>query len=91
MERWFDKFYDCQSFGYRPKTEIVRHLIKQYEGPFVVVGDRNTDLACAKEIHAPFIGCLYGYGTKEELRGADVLLERPEGLSSAVVFLLENS
>lgn len=25
MERWFDHFYDCESYGFRPKTEIVRN------------------------------------------------------------------
>ncbi len=24
MERWFDRFYDCESYGFRPKTEIVQ-------------------------------------------------------------------
>jgi phosphoglycolate phosphatase len=32
-----------------------------------VVGDRGSDLAAGKAIGAPFIGCLYGYGTPEEL------------------------
>ena len=28
MERWFDHFYDCESYGFRPKTEIVQEIIR---------------------------------------------------------------
>lgn len=70
MERWFDRFYDCESYGFVPKTEIVQKIIRSYPGPYVVVGDRKHDLECAKACESPFIGCLYGYGTDGELEGA---------------------
>ena len=44
MERWFDRFYDCESYGFRPKTEIVQEIIREYAGPYLVVGDRRQDL-----------------------------------------------
>lgn len=71
MERWFDRFYDCESYGFSPKTEIVQEIIKDYPGPYVVVGDRRHDLECAKACGSPFVGCLYGYGAEGELKGAD--------------------
>lgn len=30
MERWFDRFYDCESYRFRPKTEIVQEIIREY-------------------------------------------------------------
>lgn len=71
MERWFDRFYDCESYGFIPKTEIVQEIRKEYPGPYVVVGDRRHDLACARACESPFIGCLYGYGEEGELADAD--------------------
>lgn len=74
MERWFSAFYDCESFDFAPKTEIIKEIKKQYHAPFLVIGDRRTDLDCAKAGQSPFLGCLYGYGNKRELEGADALV-----------------
>lgn len=30
MERWFEQFYDCESYGFCPKTEIVQEVIRDY-------------------------------------------------------------
>lgn len=44
MKRWFERFYDCESYGFRPKTEIVQDIIREYPGPYLVIGDRKQDL-----------------------------------------------
>lgn len=75
MERWFDRFYDCESYGFAPKTQIIKEILPQYDAPYVVIGDREKDLACARAADAAFIGCLYGYGSREELSGADALIK----------------
>ena len=85
MERWFDHFYDCESYGFRPKTEIVQEIIREYTGPYLVVGDRRQDLECARACKSPFIGCLYGYGEKGELNGADHLAEHIEEIPQLVI------
>ena len=41
----------------------------------MVIGDRVKDLDCARAVGAAFIGCLYGYGSRQELAEADVLIE----------------
>lgn len=48
-----------------PKTEIVQEVIRDYPGSYLVIGDRRQDLECARSCKSPFIGCLYGYGEKE--------------------------
>ena len=40
MKRWFERFYDCESYGFRPKTEIVQDIIREYPGPYLVIGNR---------------------------------------------------
>lgn len=78
MDRWFEAFYDCESFGYAPKTRIIRLLAREFPAPYVVIGDRRSDLDCARASGSRFIGCRYGFGTEEELQGADLLAESPE-------------
>lgn len=73
MERWFQAFYDCESFGFAPKTEIIREVRRRFAPPYIVIGDRHNDLECAKACGSPFIGCLYGFGEESELSGADLL------------------
>ena len=73
MDRWFDAFYDCASYGYIAKEEIMKLVAADYgeksgaQAPgFVVIGDRGSDYAAAKSVGAPFIWCAYGYGSREE-------------------------
>lgn len=85
MERWFDHWYDCESYGYAPKTEIIKVIKQAYPGSLTVIGDRVLDLAAARAVGAAFIGCQYGFGTAQELAGADALIadidELPELLN----------
>ena len=74
MAQWFDCFYDCESYGFAPKTQIIKEILPEYQEPYVVIGDREKDLACARAANAAFVGCLYGYGSREELSGADALV-----------------
>lgn len=74
MERWFDRFYDCETYDFAPKTQIIQEIMPDRNTPCVVIGDRSKDMDCARAIRAPFIGCLYGYGSREELSGADALI-----------------
>lgn len=72
MGQWFSAFYDCESYGFAPKTEIVEKIQKIHDAPFLVIGDRRSDLECAAACKSPFIGCLYGFGSERELQGADL-------------------
>lgn len=71
MGRWFSAFYDCESYHFAPKAEIVRDIVRAFPGSFIVIGDRKGDLECARAIESPFIGCGYGFGEEGELDGAD--------------------
>lgn len=84
MERWFEQFYDCESYGFCPKTEIVQEVIRDYPGPYLVIGDRRQDLECARSCKSPFIGCLYGYGEKGELNGADYFVKSVEEITEII-------
>ena len=65
--------------------EFGMEIIREYSGPYLVVGDRRQDLECARSCKSPFIGCLYGYGEKGELNGADYYAEHIEDILQMVI------
>ena len=105
MDRWFNAFFQCESFGNAPKEEIMASIAADYERAadmtpvkseagckghvrnFIGIGDRDSDLGAAKNIGAPFIGCVYGYGVYGELDDADVAAGSPQNILQAVTIL----
>ena len=71
MEQWFDSFYDCESYHFIPKTEIVKDIMSVYPSKYIVIGDRKNDMECAKACGGMFIGCLYGFSQPGELDASD--------------------
>lgn len=53
----------------------------------VVIGDKASDKKAAAANQLPFVGCLYGYGTEEELAGAVLSARLPEEIAA---FLTES-
>ena len=47
--------------------------------------DHFYDCECARSCKSPFIGCLYGYGEKGELNGADYYAEHIEDILQMVI------
>lgn len=84
MERWFAAFYDCESFGFSPKTEIIREVQKSFKAPYLFIGDRRGDLECALAWRSPFIGCRYGFGRDGELEGSDAFADSVQELPGLV-------
>lgn len=84
MEKWFDRFYDCESFGFKPKTEIVRTILEEYPGEYIVIGDRKSDMECAAACGGRFVACIYGYGRDGELDGSDEYAYSVSDLSGCI-------
>ena len=75
-----DKYLDIsQCIGEREglnKISIISDFIKKLKSKkAVVVGDRSYDVESGKANGCITIGCLYGYGKKEELKDADYLID----------------
>ncbi len=86
MEQWFAHWYDCETYDWAPKTEIIKVIQRQRSADLIVIGDRESDLEGAVAAGAPFIGCAYGYGSETELQGAAYLLQKPAELLDAIRF-----
>ena len=64
--------------------QIRKHRAVWYPGPYLVIGDRRQDLECARSCKIPFIGCLYGYGEKGELDGADYFVKSVDEITGII-------
>jgi len=71
----FTGFYPCEKYQYIPKYEVFEIIKKEHPAEYVAVGDRFHDMELAKRHKLPFVGCLYGYGAKGELDGADYQIQ----------------
>lgn len=89
LERWFDGLYCGEEFAYRPKYEILPILQTLWPGDFLVLGDRDQDMEMARRCGVSAIGCTYGYGSPEELSGADFLAHSPQDLLNCVEAFLQ--
>ena len=88
LDRFFHYFYCCEAFGFIPKYEIFRKIAPLHEGNFIVIGDRFHDIETAAVNGLPSIGCGYGFGSREELAKADIIVDNIRQIPSAVEKLL---
>jgi phosphoglycolate phosphatase len=92
LKNYFEPVLTLETIGVKDKNELLKAYIlnsKTDSNNWVMVGDRKMDLDAARYNYVSFIGCLWGHGETEELEGANVLLERPESLLSAIKKVLK--
>ncbi len=71
------------------KTIMARDLLAAIPArPAVVIGDRRDDIDAGKANGALAIGCAYGYGPREEIAGADAIVETAGEIPDAVARLI---
>jgi len=76
LEKYLDIFQCIGEKEGLDKISIISNFIKKLKSKkAVVVGDRYYDVESGKANGCVTIGCLYGYGKKEELEDADFLIE----------------
>jgi len=91
LDRWIHIFYCTGDYGFISKEEVFEKYIKQDGVKYIAVGDRYKDMLLAKNSGIDFIGCTYGFGSSEELDGADALIDSIEQLPEAVERILANN
>ncbi len=89
LEKWFDFFYCCEEFDFIPKYEIFRRFAPNHKGEYIIIGDRFHDIETAAQNGLNSIGCAYGYGTREELSKADIIVDTIADIPNAVEKLTE--
>jgi phosphoglycolate phosphatase len=74
------------------KAELLAHLLateRLVADRVVMVGDREADIVAARVNGLRAIGVLWGYGTRDELLGADALCRAPADLPGCVARVLD--
>lgn len=75
LNDYFSRLYCTEQFNFRKsKKDIVKLLKQDFEGEIVVIGDRFQDIETSELENVYAIGCTYGFGKREELEGADLLI-----------------
>jgi phosphoglycolate phosphatase len=72
------------------KRTLLAHLVERERldpSGCTMVGDRHHDLRAARACGTRMVGVLWGYGTADELAGADALVEAPSDLPVAIAAL----
>lgn len=75
LDQYFSKLFCTEMFNFKKSKKEIMKIVKQdYEGDFLIVGDRFQDIEVAELDNTYSIGCTYGFGQKEELEPSDVLI-----------------
>ena len=72
----------------RPKKPAPEGVLKIDRKNAVYVGDSEVDVATGKNSNLPVIGVLWGFRTLADLEGADIIIDAPADIVTAVEKLL---
>lgn len=78
LDKYISNYYTAESYNYIPKHEIFSK-IKNDDDEYIMIGDRTHDIEVARKHRIKAYGCLYGYGTIDELKGSQ-LISKPTDL-----------
>lgn len=87
LDRYFDAYYCSGAYDFRPKEQIFPRIRDRFRGGYCMAGDRLSDRKVSLAHGIPFIGCAYGFGTPDELEGADRIAYSAAELADAVLSL----
>lgn len=74
LDRFFADMIGSEEFGYISKADILEKIIEKYPKDCCIIGDRVHDIEAGIKNNIITIGCLYGFGSKEELNKADMFI-----------------
>jgi len=70
LKRFFSEPFIYSEGVVKNKTDIIDLYLKMNPGrELIMIGDRYTDLAAARENGIPFIGCAFGHAGADEIEG----------------------
>ena len=84
LDRWFSEYFCTGYYGYRQKEEVFAENIYKPGQSYIAIGDRIKDIRLASECGLHSVACLYGFGSEEELKTADVMIKDISELPDAV-------
>lgn len=76
LGQYFDRMIGSEEFQYIPKEKILKKVKNDYQPEMCMIGDREQDMIAGYSNNIRTIGCLYGYGTENELAKADIKIKQ---------------
>lgn len=75
LKKYFSEPFIYPEGDVKNKTDIICNYIKHSpDMEIIMIGDRYTDLAAAKENGIPFIGCAFGHAGADEIEGEKYII-----------------
>ncbi len=91
LERYIDTWISAPEHNSCNKIDAMRQFATSKRGRILAVaGDRSIDMDSAHQIGVLAIGCLYGYGSIDELIFADYLATSPLQMKEIIFGLIKN-
>lgn len=88
LDDYFTDYFCAEQYNFIPKEQIFPLLAARYpDEHYCMVGDRSSDIQVGIVHHIPTIGCLYGFGSAEELSHADYTVHTPAEILSVTARL----
>jgi phosphoglycolate phosphatase len=75
LDQYFDELHCSEMYHYISKADILAKIKSSFPKKMLMIGDRYLDIDTGRLNDAYTIGCLYGYGSQEELVDSDHLIE----------------
>jgi len=95
FDRCVERVYGADLAGaFDDKRKLLAHLLRQEAldpARSAMIGDRHHDLTAARACGTRMVGVLWGYGSTEELDGADALAASPAELPAVVAGVLADA
>ena len=92
LAQYFDVIGGAGTDGKRTsKSEVIEYALEEMGNPdkalVLMIGDRDNDVAGARESGLQCMGVLWGYGSQEELAGAgaDYIAETPQKAAELLI------
>ncbi|MBQ3969307.1 MAG: HAD family hydrolase [Clostridia bacterium] len=68
LDRWFVGYYCAEDYKNLPKEKIFEFIKNDHpDDNYVIIGDRLSDIKVGLVNNVPTVGCVYGFGSEEEL------------------------
>jgi len=94
LDRYFQSYYwaDKDQEEIIPKEKMIKNILKEFNTNYaVMIGDRSIDINAAQKNDILTVGCLYGFGSREELKNADYLINSIEELPDLLFKISKSS
>ena len=83
LDKWFDSYFCAEDYDFIPKEDIFPFIKEKYpDESFIMIGDRASDFRVGEVNGLKTVCCAYGFGTEEERKLCDIIVNSPKELLS---------